>query len=279
MRAAYRTGRLTNGGGGLATHADHRLPQLSRRCSKTATCTCAITRSRCASGSIKANGHADNHVMLVEDNRYGAAARPARSYREALGQMDRWLTKLSRRHVDRSRDREDPRAPSRPTWWMPAGRAMRRRRRLPRRRRATSTSRCEQLYPSASFPREVAGAPVASDIVKCQLKPVERVGLQGGVHGRRDGAAEEDFPGGVCDWSKPGVEQQKLSGHLAQILTSAPLDREVPRVASPVPKVDGRHPPGCCGSNAGSGADHSRDQHMEGPARARRSGAVHHCGA
>ena len=20
------------------------------------------------------------------------------------------------------------------------------------------------------------------------------------------------FPGGVCDWSKPGVEQQKLSG-------------------------------------------------------------------
>src|SRR5213594_2388743 len=31
---------------------------------------------------------------------------------------------------------------------------------------------CGMLYPTNSFPREVAGADIASDIVKCQLKPL-----------------------------------------------------------------------------------------------------------
>ena len=32
---------------------------------------------------------------------------------------------------------------------------------------------CEELYPSAPEPREVAGAPIGSDVLKCQLRPVD----------------------------------------------------------------------------------------------------------
>ena len=31
---------------------------------------------------------------------------------------------------------------------------------------------CNELYPSNSFPRGVAGSPIANDVIKCQLKPV-----------------------------------------------------------------------------------------------------------
>ena len=32
---------------------------------------------------------------------------------------------------------------------------------------------CDELYPSAPGPREVAGAPIGSDVLKCQLRPVD----------------------------------------------------------------------------------------------------------
>ena len=70
-RAAYRTGRLTNGGGGLGDDADHRLPRATSTTRRTATSTCATTRSRCASGWRRRTAASDNHVMLVEDIRYG----------------------------------------------------------------------------------------------------------------------------------------------------------------------------------------------------------------
>ena len=40
-------------------------------------------------------------------------------------------------------------------------------------------TRCEQLYPSASFPREVAGEDVGADIVKCRLKRIDPVDYRG----------------------------------------------------------------------------------------------------
>jgi hypothetical protein len=71
---------------------------------------------------------------------------------------------------------------------------------------------CEGLYPSNSFPREVAGAAVAADIVKCQLKALApadyAVAFSAGQWTRLQAA----FPAGVCDWSRPGVEQQPLAG-------------------------------------------------------------------
>ena len=55
----------------------------------------------------------------------------------------------------------------------------------------------------------VAGGPLASDIMKCQLKPIDWAGY-GSVQFTDDQKQRlrQAFPNGVCDWSKPGVEQQ-----------------------------------------------------------------------
>jgi hypothetical protein len=73
------------------------------------------------------------------------------------------------------------------------------------------TLQCEVLYPSAPPPREVAGSSVASDIIKCQLRainPAEYPGMTPTQFSR----LQSVFPSGVCDWSKPGIEQQPLAG-------------------------------------------------------------------
>ena len=59
-------------------------------------------------------------------------------------------------------------------------------------------------------PRQVAGGSLDENILKCQLKPLEPGRLRRRSRSRasqwtRLNAA---FPGGVCDWSKPGVGQQ-----------------------------------------------------------------------
>src|SRR5580765_4290913 len=61
-----------------------------------------------------------------------------------------------------------------------------------------------------SSPRQVAGGPLAENILKCQLKPLNPadyapVAFTAGQWTRLNAA----FPGGVCDWSKPGVGQQE----------------------------------------------------------------------
>ena len=60
-----------------------------------------------------------------------------------------------------------------------------------------------------SSPRQVAGGALTENILKCQLKPL----VFADYTGISFSAAEQNrlravFPGGVCDWSKPGVGQQ-----------------------------------------------------------------------
>ena len=93
IRAAYRSGLMLNGAGGLATTPiiDYRayrddLPDGDIHIRYTSF----STRERLR----KANGYTDNHVMLTDDRRWGDSTR-APVLAEALNQMDRWLTSLS----------------------------------------------------------------------------------------------------------------------------------------------------------------------------------------
>jgi uncharacterized tannase-like protein DUF6351 len=58
-------------------------------------------------------------------------------------------------------------------------------------------------------PRQVAGGPLAENILKCQLKPLDPTEYAPAVltAGQLARLAAV-FPGGVCDWSKPGIGQQ-----------------------------------------------------------------------
>jgi hypothetical protein len=209
VRAAYRTGRLTSGGGGLA-----RVPIIDYR-NYLDDAPNGDVHVRYHSFSlrerlVKANGHADNHVMLLEDNRYrGNSSSPV--YQDALRQMDRWLTAIADDASDApaiAKIRRAKPADLVDACWTRTGTAQKIAETMTR----DPSSRCEQLYPSASYPREVAGAPIAADIVKCQLKAVDSADYTVSFAPAELARLRRIFPTGVCDWSRPGVEQQKLTG-------------------------------------------------------------------
>lgn len=73
---------------------------------------------------------------------------------------------------------------------------------------------CTDSYPLGDDPRTAAGAPLANDIVKCALQPVDDA-VRAGVYEVELTPAQVErlsavFPDGVCDWSVPGVGQVPL---------------------------------------------------------------------
>jgi hypothetical protein len=73
-----------------------------------------------------------------------------------------------------------------------------------------SQSVCQLINPVFSTPRIVAGESIATDVQKCQLKPLRRSDYLPGVQFTDDDWAQlqKAFPGGVCDWGKRGVDQR-----------------------------------------------------------------------
>ena len=202
---AYLSGRITNGGLGLA-----RIPIVDYRAYNDDAPGGDI-HVRYHSFSLrerlrKANGSARNQVMLVEDQRYGLYSTESPMLQDAILELDRWITNI--RH-DPSHDVAANRPPSlqegcntrdeHPAF-------------IAETQRRDPTTRCEQLYPSASFPREVAGAGVAADVVKCRLKPIDPAGYRVAFTAAEIARLRAIFPGGVCDWSRPGIGQQPPAG-------------------------------------------------------------------
>jgi hypothetical protein len=68
-------------------------------------------------------------------------------------------------------------------------------------------SPCSELYPVYSHARREAGAPLAANVIKCQLKPVDQKDYKVKLSSAEMTRLMRIFPGGVCDWSKPGVGQ------------------------------------------------------------------------
>ena len=60
--------------------------------------------------------------------------------------------------------------------------------------------------------RQVAGGPRSTDVLKCTLRPIDRADYQGKLTDAQFDRLKVVFATGVCDWSKPGVEQQPSLG-------------------------------------------------------------------
>ncbi len=209
-RAAYRSGRLTNTGGGLAS-----IPIIDYRAYNDEVPGGDI-HVRYHSFSLrerllKANGRADNQVMVVEDNRFGLYDNRSPLLQRMILTMDRWITAIRADTRDIPQiDKVVQNKPAdlqegchtrdaSPTFIAQA------------QVRNPATS-CEGLYPSNSFPREVAGAAVAADIVKCQTKPLAAADYAVAFTAPQWARLQAAFPAGVCDWSRAGLEQQPLAG-------------------------------------------------------------------
>ena len=66
---------------------------------------------------------------------------------------------------------------------------------------------CNTVYPSWTNPRFVAGGPLQANIYKCQLKPINTADYTVTFTTAELSRLNSIFPNGVCDWSKPGVNQ------------------------------------------------------------------------
>ncbi len=72
-------------------------------------------------------------------------------------------------------------------------------------------TRCNTIWPSFSEPRQVAGGPLSAAILKCQLKPVEPADYPQSFTAAERARLKQIFPSGVCDWTKPGVAQTRVT--------------------------------------------------------------------
>ncbi len=89
---------------------------------------------------------------------------------------------------------------------------------------------CDTTVTAYASPRIEAGAPVADDVMKCQLKPLERTSFGVAFADAQWAALQQAFPTGVCDYSKPSVSKQAA----VQWMTYAPQVGGTPLGVAPV---------------------------------------------
>jgi len=212
VQIAHRTGRVTYGGGGLAS-----IPIIDYR-SYSDDKTGGDTHLRYYSFALRerlknANGHALNHVMLVEER--GPRANPmlyniaSPMLESAFNLLDRWLDNLSQDTSDAPQIEKLVRA--RPVelreGCMTREANVALRTFVDETQTADPSSTCGRLYPVSSVPRGVAGEGLAGDIIKCQLKPIDASDYRVAMTAQDYARLAAIFPTGVCDYSKPGIGQ------------------------------------------------------------------------
>ncbi len=72
---------------------------------------------------------------------------------------------------------------------------------------STEAAKCDAVYHTFTDTRVAAGEPTSSDIMKCQLKPLKRADYMAAFSDAQWATLQATFPGGVCDYSRPGVDQ------------------------------------------------------------------------
>jgi hypothetical protein len=201
LQAAYATGRVTNGGGGLASIPIIDLRgylDLNPKGDLHQKYHSFAFRERL----LRANGTSANHVLLVSD------ARSPGLEEYTIRKMDEWLTSLTGERTPDLPIRKI--VESKPADLVDACYSTARGRIAET--QTFAGGECNQLYPTFPSPRMIAGGPVTNDVLKCQLKPVDfndyTVPLTEGEKRRLVAI----FPAGVCDWTKPGAAQGKLAG-------------------------------------------------------------------
>ncbi len=161
---------------------------------------------------IRANGNADNQIIWTEDNRFGLMSFNSPRVMDAITQMERWLTTLK---ADTSNDprrvkvlRAKP-AGLVDTCWSPDATPVRVEEPASY---GANDNTCNTYYPSYGTPRLVAGAPLANNVIKCQLKSIDQGDYAVAFTPAEKARLAAIFPGGVCDNTTPGIEQQNMTG-------------------------------------------------------------------
>ncbi len=205
IRAAYQSGLLNSGGGGLANvpilhtrpYVDHRGDIHDRERDFT-------IRARLE----KTNGRSDNQVIWIAGFAENYQTLKVDLVSLALDTMNQWLDNMAADPAPLSTTkvvRNKPAAAVDSCWDADGNKIV-------EPASFSGQGRCNGLYPVHGEPRLMAGAPLANDVLKCQLRPIQyseyKVTFTDAQKMRMAGI----FPQGVCDFSKPGMEQVGLKG-------------------------------------------------------------------
>ncbi len=226
LRRAYAVGQVNTTDGGLAT-----MPILDIRSyvdgdpAKVGDPNIdvhdgyhsAVMRARL----LKYNGNAANHVMItvaslgrVQLDTRGAASTygtPLTNVSaDGLAAMDKWLTAIANDNRDMPKAQKV--AANKPAELVDACYPTVRGSLVGATEKVTDWAQCEKLFPFAADARLAAGGPKTNDVFKCQLKPVDAADYKTAPNADQLAKLKAAFPQGVCDYSKPGVEQVKLAG-------------------------------------------------------------------
>lgn len=199
VKRAVESGRILYGGAGLAatpvidyrSYLDMRengdIHMLMHQYS---------TRQRL----VSANGHADNHVMQIGGLWGFDEEQP--DLGNLFREMDSWILAIQDDASEQSLAEKV--VNNRPLSLLDAcwDYSDEERVKIEERQTFLGSNRCNELYRAFPTPRQVAGAPLANDIVSCRLKPVTRADYSTFLTAEELREMESIFPEGVCDWSE-----------------------------------------------------------------------------
>jgi len=201
IRIAYESGMSVSGGGGLR---DTPIIDARGYSDPSGDFHESYHSFKARARLVKANGNADNQVMIK-----GAGAPFTRAQAELVTRMDRWLDAIDADTSNRPKAQKV--AASKPKdltdgCYTADGRF------ISETAEYGKDNQCNRLYPPHSAPRLEAGAPLTDDIWKCQLKPIDARDYKATFTDAEKARLQKIFPGGVCDWSKPGVNERPVAG-------------------------------------------------------------------
>jgi hypothetical protein len=220
LRLAYAAGRINSGGGSLGS-----IPIISFRAYLDPQ---GDVHDRYRDFQIrarlqKAHGRSDNYVSWLS----GPGLLLEVQEELALETMTRWLDSLAR---DTSSDpaiakvvRAKPARAVDACWDSDATR-------IDEPFSDMASNRCNALFPYHLNPRLAAGAPLIDDLLKCATKPLSRGDYKVTFTDAEWQQMVALFPGGVCDYSKPGIGQGTITGTYQRL--PLPPAAEAPRVTS-----------------------------------------------
>jgi hypothetical protein len=197
LHIAYRSGRTDSGAGGLGLVPIIDLrPYLDNSSVGPSNLHSRYESFKTRARLVAANGDAGNQVMIT--------ANDFTPLVKQINSLDQWLDNiandpapLSHKKVVRHKPAELVDACYSPTEEY-----------IPEPATYKGPGVCNQLYPSHADPRLVAGEPLVGDILKCQLKPVDPHDYTQRLSATQLAQIKAIFPQGVCDYSRPGIEQQ-----------------------------------------------------------------------
>jgi Tannase-like family of unknown function (DUF6351) len=200
VRIAYRTGQVTNGRE-LAN-----VPIIDLRGSHNVNDIHSDYHSYVMRARLEAaNGNHDNQIIWTWAGGPGLFQNitpgPDVAAKSFL-LMDRWLSSIeadgSRAPLSVKVRRDKPADAVDACFTGPYGAST----------EVTDKATCAALFPYYGDPRLGAGGPLADEVMKCRLKPLDPADYDVTFTADQWARLQQAFPDGACDWTRPGVDEQ-----------------------------------------------------------------------